>query len=118
MFLGKRLKDLRKDQGLTQEELGKKINVTKVSISCYENETRTPSLETLIELSEVLHVDPSYLFGKEQFVIKDEDASYGTYMSTEEVEFIKEIRKNTSLYKKIIEDPQKTVELINKRINY
>lgn len=118
MLLGKRIKDLRKSHGLTQQELGKKINVTKVSISCYENETRTPSLETLVELSEIFQVDPNYLFGKEHFIIKDEDISYGIYMSTEEVEFIKEIRKIDSLHKKVIDDPQRTVELINKKINY
>lgn len=50
MLIGKRIKSLRKGRGLTQEELGKIINVTKVSICCYENETRIPTLETLLAL--------------------------------------------------------------------
>ncbi len=44
MLLGKRIKSLRKEKGLTQQELGDLINVTKVSICCYENETRVPTL--------------------------------------------------------------------------
>ena len=41
MLLAKRMKELRMDRGLTQKELGEIINVTKVSICCYENSTRT-----------------------------------------------------------------------------
>ena len=47
VLLGKRIKEQRKKMNLTQEELGHLINVTKVSICCYENGTRTPTLETL-----------------------------------------------------------------------
>ena len=53
MLLGNRIKELRKKLNLTQEELGKLINVTKVSICCYEKGTRTPTLETLKVLAEV-----------------------------------------------------------------
>ena len=118
MLLGRRIKDLRKSHGLTQEELGKKINVTKVSISCYENETRTPSLETLLELSEIFGVDLNYLFGRDKFVVKDSDTEYGLYMAEEEIEFMKELRKNHSLHNKIVEDPKRIAELIGKKINY
>ena len=51
MLLGKRIKSLRKRNDMTQEELGKLINVTKVSICCYEKETRIPTLETLVALA-------------------------------------------------------------------
>ena len=50
MLLSKRLKELRINSGLTQRELGERVNVTKVSICCYENGTRTPTLDTLIVL--------------------------------------------------------------------
>ena len=65
MLLGKRIKSLRKEKGLTQEELGKIINVTKVSICCYERESRVPTLETLIALAEVFGVDVDYLLGND-----------------------------------------------------
>ena len=46
----KRIKELRKEAGLTQQELGDKLNVTKGSICSYENGTRMASLDVLIEI--------------------------------------------------------------------
>ena len=40
MLLAKRIKELRKEKDLTQEDKGKLNKVTKVSIWCYENGTR------------------------------------------------------------------------------
>ena len=63
MLLSKRLKELRMESGLTQRELGERVNVTKVSICCYENGTRVPTLDTLTKLGETLDVDVDYLLG-------------------------------------------------------
>ena len=63
MLLSKRLKELRIANGLTQRELGERVNVTKVSICCYENGTRVPTLDTLTKLGKVLDVDVDYLLG-------------------------------------------------------
>lgn len=54
--LGKNIKYFREINNMTQEQLGKLLHITKVSISCYENGKRTPSLETLIELSNIFNV--------------------------------------------------------------
>jgi HTH-type transcriptional regulator, competence development regulator len=62
--LGDRLRKLRLDKKLTQEELGKKINVTKVSISGYENGNRTPDTETLQKLADFFNVTTDYLLGR------------------------------------------------------
>ena len=56
MFIGSRLKELRKDRKMTQTELGDLLNVTKVSVCCYEKGTRTPSLDTLDDLSDIFNV--------------------------------------------------------------
>lgn len=50
---------------MTQEELGKSIGVTGVTIMRYEKGLREPSLEQVAKLSSVLHVSPSYLVGWE-----------------------------------------------------
>lgn len=42
ILFSKRLKEKRKEMGFTQKQLGDMIGVTKVSICCYENGTRTP----------------------------------------------------------------------------
>lgn len=116
MLLGKRIKSLRKEKGLTQEELGKLINVTKVSICCYERETRFPTLETLLALADVFKVDIGYLLGNDDYIVADNDEQYGIYASHEEIEFLKEIRKHNNLYKSVIDDPKRFVELIDRKM--
>ena len=53
MLIGKRIKDMRLEKGMSQQELGDMIGVTKVSICGYENGTRTPSLETFCILADI-----------------------------------------------------------------
>ena len=116
MLLGKRIKALRTQNGYTQEELGKLINVTKVSICCYERETRFPTLETLLALADVFHVEIDYLLGNDDYIIADSNEKYGMYASNEEIEFLKEIRKHNNLYNSVIEDPKRFVELIDRKM--
>lgn len=115
-MIGKRIKELRKEKGLTQQQLGKLINVTKVSICCYEKETRTPTLETLLQLARLFNKDVNYFLGNDEFVISDNNDNYGMSMSSEEIEFIKEVRKYNNLHRLIINDPKRIVELIDKKI--
>ena len=117
MLLGKRIRELRKKNNWTQEELGSLIHVTKVSICCYENGTRTPTLETLKVLAETFNVDINYLIGNDSYEVAENNSEYGIYMSQEEISFIREIRKVDSIHKLLIEDPKRFVELINKKIN-
>lgn len=60
---GKRLKQLRIEKGLTQEELAKEINQTKANISRYENGKLQPSFETLDFFADYFKVDFNYLLG-------------------------------------------------------
>ncbi len=115
-LLANRIKQLRIENHLTQEALGKLVKVTKVSICCYEKGTRLPSLETLVDLSEVFKVSVDYLLGCDLLIVAEDDEEYGIKMSKEEINFIKEMRKYSILYEKIITDPKRFVELINKRL--
>lgn len=63
---GKRLKELRKQSGLTQGQLAEKIWVTKATICYYEQSDRNPSPEILMKLAEVFHVSTDYLLGIEK----------------------------------------------------
>ena len=63
-MLGNRLKDLRYQKEITQEELGKVLNKTKNNISQYETGKRQPDNETLIKISEYFQVSLDYLLGK------------------------------------------------------
>lgn len=101
---------------MTQKELGDIINVTKVSICCYEKGTRIPSLETLIDISNLFKVDLDYLIGNDTYVVSDKNETYGEKMSNEEIELIKELRKHIDTYIKLINDPKRMLELIDKKV--
>ena len=115
-LLGTRIKQLRNKNGLTQSSLGAIVNVTKVSICCYENGTRFPSLETLIDLAKVFNVSVDYLLGLDNNVISDQDESYSIIMAKEEIAFIRELRKYSALHDKVISNPKRFVELILKKL--
>lgn len=51
-----KLKDARKKKNLKQSELAEKLNSTQQLISEYENGLRTPSLDRLIEIAQILDV--------------------------------------------------------------
>jgi len=60
---GQRLKELRKNAGLSQKQLGQLLGVTKSVISFYELQDRSPSPLVLIKLSGIFHVTTDYLLG-------------------------------------------------------
>ena len=60
------LKSLRKDAGLTQKELADKVGVTNSTISFYEQEERSPSVDMIIRLAEIFNVSVDYLLGIDQ----------------------------------------------------
>lgn len=63
---GVNIKRLRKEKHFTQEELAKKVGVSKAMISAYETEIRYPSYDVLIRLAAVFGVTTDYLLGLEQ----------------------------------------------------
>jgi transcriptional regulator with XRE-family HTH domain len=56
MEFGNRLYERRKKKGLSQEELGEKINVSRQTISKYELGDAIPDMEKLVMLSDYFHV--------------------------------------------------------------
>lgn len=65
MRVGKKIQTIRKEQGLTQKELGGLLGVSGSMIGQYENDLRNPKFETLLRIAEVLSVSPEYLMGHE-----------------------------------------------------
>lgn len=116
MFIGTRLKELRKKNGMTQTDLGNLLNVTKVSVCCYEKNVRVPSLETLEDISSIFGVSCDYFLGNDIPSIKEDTPEYSFYISKEEMEFLKLIRLNKDLYNKLISDPKRLIELIDKKL--
>lgn len=61
-LLGKRIKELRKKQGLTQEVLAELINIETTSLSGIESGRHFPSLPTLEKIAKSLNVELRSLF--------------------------------------------------------
>ena len=59
-----RLKILRKEANLSQEELAKKIGVSKSSVNMYERGEREPGFETLEAIADCFNADMDFLLGK------------------------------------------------------
>lgn len=61
-----RLKVLRTERNLTQEELGKMVNVSSKTVGAWERGTRQPSIEAITKLAEIFNVTTDYLLGQNQ----------------------------------------------------
>ena len=65
-IFAQRLKSLRKEIGLSQEALAKKLNLDKSTIAKYETEKISPSIEMLIIFAKFFKVSTDYLLGLEK----------------------------------------------------
>lgn len=61
--LGQRLADLRKRNGLSQEALAEKLNISRQAISKWERGESTPDTDTLIELARIYGVSLDTIAG-------------------------------------------------------
>lgn len=63
IFLGKRLKELREERGLTQKELATLLHLNSVTYLHYEKAQRQPPLEVLADMAAFFGVTVDYLLG-------------------------------------------------------
>lgn len=116
MVIGERIKQARIKKGMSQEDLGKLLDVSKVSICGYELGIRIPSLENMMKLVEHLNLSPNYLLGYDVSIVNEEEEPYNFKIAKEDVTIIREIKKHPSLYNKLIKEPKRTLEMIDRTI--
>lgn len=91
MKIGSKIKDLRKKQGLTQEELADRAELTKGFISQVERDVTSPSIATLEDILQCLGTSIGEFFQedneKEQIVFTQED-----YFTKEDAEYGNQIK--------------------------
>lgn len=63
-MLGLRIKQLREELKLNQEELARKLNISPSTIAMYETNRRQPNYEILENLSNIFGCSLDYLLGK------------------------------------------------------
>lgn len=78
-----RIAKLRKEKGLTLQQVGNAIGVGNNTISRYETGKREPKLETWIKLADFFDVPVSYLQGLSEVNYRDETALRNQFNSSE-----------------------------------
>ena len=63
-----RLRELRIEKGVSQQEVGELVNMSKMAISHWEKGHSEPSIAQLIALSNYFSVTVDYLVGKTDFI--------------------------------------------------
>lgn len=61
MILSEKIKELRLEKEMTQEELAEKIGVARWSVTQYENGNRVPRKSTIERIAAVLDINPATL---------------------------------------------------------
>ena len=59
-----RLKKLRQEKRLRQDQVAALVGVTKSTVSTWESDIRQPSYQVLIQLANLYHVSTDYLLGR------------------------------------------------------
>ena len=96
--IGKKLKQLRKSRGLTQEQVAEKVDITRSTISNYEIGRRTPHLKDLSALASVFGV------GLDYFGITPKDEAFELIARAKEIFQSEEVPRETkeSLYREMM----------------
>lgn len=61
MSLGQKIRVSRKSCGMTQEQLADVLDISRVTISSWENDDNTPTVENIVLISRALSVTTDYL---------------------------------------------------------
>lgn len=96
MNFGERLRQIRKEKGLTQAEVAKLLSIGESTVSFYESGKRQPDYETLVRLSEAFKVSTDFLLCKTNIptpietIAARHDGDEWTEEELEEIERFKE----------------------------
>lgn len=78
--VGSRIKAVRQNKGITQQQLAEKLKVSQTAIALWENGSRSVSLELIDDLAGILHVSAGFLlFGEKD--IDDAEPSNPYYIN-------------------------------------
>lgn len=64
---GERLRELRREKNITQQQLANELNVSGNTVHGWETDKQEPSMAMLLKLSMIFNVSLDYLFGKSDY---------------------------------------------------
>jgi transcriptional regulator with XRE-family HTH domain len=91
-MFGDRLRELREDKNMTQDDLASILNVSRQTISGYEKGVNEPNIENLVRMAEIFNVSLDYLLGR----TKIKNAAYIDRIQGKEL--IVELLANEDMY--------------------
>ena len=115
MIIGKRIKLLRIQKRLSQEELGNYLGVTKVSVCGYEKGKRVPNADNLEKLANFFGVSIDYLYGRANYVVCESDNSI-LFFSDEDIKIIETIKQFPEIYNLASLNPLRLCNFIDRKI--
>jgi transcriptional regulator with XRE-family HTH domain len=92
MTFGECITQLRKEYGMTQDELAKNLDITRGSLSMYETDKRFPDKDTLKSIADFFSVSTDYLLGRTEFRTPADKISEAIGMDKELLEFWEETK--------------------------
>ena len=97
--IGNYLRELRKQKGMTQEQLAEQFGTTSRSVSRWENGSNLPDLSVLVELASFYGVDLNEIINgeKEEYEIKDEIKTVVEYADVEKERLKKQMVRNNAI---------------------
>lgn len=105
MTVGEKIQKYRKELGMSQDELGQKLFVSRQTISLWENSQTVPTIDNLIRLREIFGVSVDNILDLENDVQENSDTpneSYQFHFTNAEVNEIYRIERNTFYKRPII----------------
>lgn len=93
--IGMRIREVREQWGMTQEELAKRIHVSRSSVQSWESGQTYPSIDNCVALSETFHLSTDYFLtpGPCKKVILDQYSERETQMLYEMLAFFDEEKR-------------------------
>ena len=85
MEIGKKLKNARVQSGMTQENVAEKINVSRQTISNWENEKSYPDIISVIELSNLYSISLDVLLKGDEKMIEHLEESTDVVKSNQKM---------------------------------
>ncbi len=76
-----RIKQLRTEKGLSQDQLAALLGISRSAVGMYETGKREPDLETCEAIADIFNIDMDYLTGRSEIERKAE--AYDAYMKSE-----------------------------------
>ncbi|GAW91066.1 helix-turn-helix domain-containing protein [Calderihabitans maritimus] len=127
MSLGSKIRDFRKERGLTLAQLGEKINVSASYISSIERDLKKPTIPMLKKISDALNIPITYLLIETADIVTGEKLKLvreGRNLTIEELAEISEVpaesirRFEEGTAQPTLEQLEKLSEALNVTIRY